>query len=148
MTEVVDRASSAQQPAGRKEAASGADPVVDVAALGEQLLGKWAHIRHEARKVAGNPVVQKIEGLHHTEHRARVFEQLKFLVDNNTVHRASQPGWAAPTITAATSPVSKRSLQPTPPFRSRPASSGGASSAPLSCTSARRNIRTSGSPAS
>ena len=89
MTEVVDRTASAQHPTGSKgAAATGAEPVVDVAALGEQLLGKWAHIRHEARKVAGNPVVQKIEGLHHTEHRARVFEQLKFLVDNNTVHRA------------------------------------------------------------
>jgi len=75
MTEVVDRASSANKPAGRDDATA-AEPVVDVAALGEQLLGKWAHIRHQAREVAGNPAVQKIEGLHHTEHRARVFEQL------------------------------------------------------------------------
>ena len=101
MTEVVDRAPSAHQPSGREDAAmrtsgsgstgsgkQGADPMVDVAALGEQLLGKWAHIRHQAREVAGHPDVQKIEGLHHTEHRARVFEQLKFLVDNNAVHRA------------------------------------------------------------
>lgn len=96
MTEVVDRASTAHQPSGRNDAAThssgpggqGNEPVIDVAALGEQLLGKWAHIRHQAREVAGRPEVQKIEGLKHTEHRARVSEQLKFLVDNNAVHRA------------------------------------------------------------
>lgn len=127
MTEVVDRASSAQQPSGRDDATTGADPVVDVAALGEQLLGKWAHIRHEARKVAGNPAVQKIEGLHHTEHRARVFEQLKFLVDNNTVHRAFPTRLEVLMTTAATSPASKRSSPPIRPFRSRPVSSGACS---------------------
>ncbi|BAS18059.1 acyl-coenzyme A oxidase, peroxisomal [Arthrobacter sp. Hiyo8] len=32
--------------------------------------------------------MHKIEGLTHTEHRKRVFGQLKYLVDNNAVHRA------------------------------------------------------------
>jgi acyl-CoA oxidase len=61
---------------------------VDVAALGEQLLGRWADIRRHARDLAGREAVQKVEGLTHVEHRARVFGQLKYLVDNNAVHRA------------------------------------------------------------
>lgn len=90
MTEVVDR------PAGKGPAAglSGARqhpavlPAVDVAALGEQLLGKWAASRRQARALAGQPQLHKIEGLTHTDHRARAFGQLKFLVDHNGVHRA------------------------------------------------------------
>lgn len=61
---------------------------VDVAELGELLLGKWAHIRHQARELAAQPAMHKVEGLSHTEHRQRVFGQLKHLVENNTVHRA------------------------------------------------------------
>ncbi|MCY0906476.1 acyl-CoA dehydrogenase [Arthrobacter sp. H14-L1] len=68
--------------------AKAADPGVDVAALGELLLGKWAHTRRRARALAARPEVHKIEGLTHTEHRTRVFGQLKFLVENKAVHRA------------------------------------------------------------
>ncbi|VXB31189.1 Acyl-coenzyme A oxidase 1, peroxisomal [Arthrobacter sp. 9AX] len=86
MTELVDR------PAGRRQrpapAAAAAQPAVDVAALGEQLLGKWATIRRQARDLAARPELHKIEGLTHTEHRARVFGQLKYLVENESVHRA------------------------------------------------------------
>ncbi|AMB40602.1 MULTISPECIES: acyl-CoA dehydrogenase [Paenarthrobacter] len=92
MTEVVDRASSPASPGSTTAAADGAkvavEPRVDVAALGEQLLGRWADIRLHARDLAGREVVQKVEGLTHTEHRSRVFGQLKYLVDNNAVHRA------------------------------------------------------------
>ncbi|MEC3852487.1 acyl-CoA dehydrogenase family protein [Paenarthrobacter ureafaciens] len=92
MTEVVDRASSPASPGSTSAAADGAkvavEPRVDVAALGEQLLGRWADIRLHARDLAGREVVQKVEGLTHTEHRSRVFGQLKYLVDNNAVHRA------------------------------------------------------------
>lgn len=91
MTEVVDRTpSSTREPAGTTAATTlpAATVVVDVAALGELLLGKWAHIRRTARDLAGRPEVHKIEGLTHTEHRKRVSAQLKYLVDNNAVHRA------------------------------------------------------------
>lgn len=92
MTEVVDRASSPASPGSTTAAADGSkvavEPRVDVAALGEQLLGRWADIRLHARDLAGREVVQKVEGLTHTEHRSRVFGQLKYLVDNNAVHRA------------------------------------------------------------
>lgn len=61
---------------------------VDVAALGEVLLGQWAEVRLTARELAGRPELHKVEGLSHTEHRKRVFKQLGILVDNNAVHRA------------------------------------------------------------
>ena len=82
MTDVVDR--SATLGAGTPTA----QPAVDTAALGEQLLGKWAAIRHQARDLAGRPELHKTEGLTHTEHRTRVTGQLQFLVDNGAVHRA------------------------------------------------------------
>lgn len=62
--------------------------VVDVAALGEVLLGRWAQVRLDARKLAGNPLLHKVEGLSHTEHRERVFQQLGILVEQDGVHRA------------------------------------------------------------
>ena len=92
MTELVDRpAGSRQRPATAATAASRtaeAKPAVDVDVLGEQLLGKWAEVRRQARTLAARPELHKIEGLTHTEHRARVFGQLKYLVDNEAVHRA------------------------------------------------------------
>ena len=92
MTELVDRpARRGQRPATAAAAAFGgseAQPAVDVNALGEQLLGKWAAIRRQARTLAARPELHKIEGLPHTEHRARVSGQLKYLVENEAVHRA------------------------------------------------------------
>ncbi|MBO1269066.1 acyl-CoA dehydrogenase family protein [Arthrobacter cavernae] len=87
MTEVADRTTAAA-PAASPEDLETVQPAVDVAALGELLLGQWAVIRRTARELAGRPEVHKIEGLTHTEHRERVFSQLKYLVDNNAVHRA------------------------------------------------------------
>ncbi len=91
MTELVDRPAGHRQSRAAMSAAPGAtsaQPAVDVDALGEQLLGKWAAIRRQARNLAAQAELHKIEGLTHTEHRARVFGQLKYLVDNRAVHRA------------------------------------------------------------
>ena len=93
MTDVVDRpARKGLRPAATPAAAgapgSGPAPAVDVEALGRQLLGKWADVRLQARELAASPELHKIEGQTHTEHRARVFGQLKYLVDNEAVHRA------------------------------------------------------------
>ncbi|MDQ0678387.1 acyl-CoA oxidase [Arthrobacter pascens] len=92
MTEVVDRpAGKGPRPAaGRTGAANpaGGQPAVDVAALGEQLLGKWAGVRLQARGLAARPELHKTEGLTHSDHRTRTFSQLKYLVDNEAVHRA------------------------------------------------------------
>ncbi|TDT80255.1 acyl-coenzyme A oxidase [Arthrobacter sp. AG258] len=92
MTDVVDRTArkglrSPATPAANPVADSPA-PAVDVAALGRQLLGKWADVRLQARDLAARPELHKVEGLTHTDHRQRVFGQLQYLVDNNAVHRA------------------------------------------------------------
>lgn len=92
MTDVVDRPARkglrpAAPPAANPPGESPA-PAVDVEALGRQLLGKWAGVRLQARDLAARPELHKIEGLTHTEHRTRVFGQLKYLVDNEAVHRA------------------------------------------------------------
>jgi len=64
------------------------DPRVDVAALGEQLLGRWADVRRGSRAVAERPEMQRIDELSMEEHRERVLEQLKVLVADGLVHRA------------------------------------------------------------
>ena len=69
-------------------AADGDGTSVDVAALGRALLGKWADVRLQARELAGRAELHKVEGLTHTEHRARAFGQLGILVEQNAVHRA------------------------------------------------------------
>ncbi|MER1997461.1 MAG: acyl-CoA dehydrogenase [Arthrobacter sp.] len=61
---------------------------VNVEALGRTLLGKWHDIRLQARKLAGTEELHTPAGLTHTEHRLRVMDQLKVLVDADAVHRA------------------------------------------------------------
>ncbi len=61
---------------------------IDVAALGQALLGRWADVRRQARELAGMPELHKVEGLSLAEHRKRVFGQLGILVEQNGVHRA------------------------------------------------------------
>lgn len=87
MTEVVDRAGANSAGVSAPQAITG-HPAIDVAALGEQLLGKWADIRRQARELSASPELHKTEGLTHTEHRKRTFGQLRYLVDNGAVHRA------------------------------------------------------------
>ncbi|UZX03426.1 acyl-CoA dehydrogenase [Arthrobacter sp. CDRTa11] len=92
MTELVDRpAGRGSRPAaatpGDGKPAQG-QPAVDVAGLGRLLLGRWAEIRLQARDLAARPELHKTEGLPHTEHRIRTFGQLKYLVENEAVHRA------------------------------------------------------------
>ncbi|MGL3807219.1 acyl-CoA dehydrogenase family protein [Paeniglutamicibacter sp. R2-26] len=65
-----------------------ADATIDVAALGEQLLGRWSDIRKQSRALAGTEAVRGTPGLGMDAHRERVFGQLKVLVDAGAVHRA------------------------------------------------------------
>jgi len=92
MTDVVDRPAGKGFRPAANPAANAPDkspaPAVDVEVLGRQLLGKWADVRLQARELAARPELHKVEGLTHTDHRARVFGQLKYLVDNEAVHRA------------------------------------------------------------
>ena len=81
MSQTVDRTSKvpATQPAA---------PVVDVAVLGEQLMGQWRDIRRTSRKLAERPDLRRVEGQSLTEHRERVMGQLHLLVAEGAVHRA------------------------------------------------------------
>ena len=63
-------------------------PVVDVTALGEQLMGRWGDIRRIGRALAARPDMRRIEGQTVAEHRERVMGQLHLLVKAGTVHRA------------------------------------------------------------
>ncbi|MDF1477537.1 acyl-CoA dehydrogenase [Leifsonia sp. H3M29-4] len=78
------------QIADRTAAASAVDeaPTVDVSALGQQLLGRWADIRRTARALAARPEIQRIPGQSMAEHRERVLTQLHLLVQENAVQRA------------------------------------------------------------
>lgn len=80
---------AASAPSNASENGNGvAQPTVDVAALGRQLLGTWADIRIAARERASRPDLQRIEGQTMAEHRERVLGQLKLLVADGAVHRA------------------------------------------------------------
>jgi acyl-CoA oxidase len=63
-------------------------PVVDVAALGQQLMGRWADVRRQARALSARPDMRRVPGLSMDDHRARVMEQLHALVAEKAVHRA------------------------------------------------------------
>lgn len=91
MTATTDRpAARPDRPAGppRDAAPGDATPAVDVAALGEQLLGRYAELRRGARAVAGDPRFHRIEGQSMAEHRERVLGQLKQLAAEADVLRA------------------------------------------------------------
>lgn len=66
---------------------AGDSPVMDVAAVGEMLMGTWADARREARATLADPAFHKIEGLSMHEQRERVLAQLQLLVDADAVHR-------------------------------------------------------------
>ncbi len=87
-TSVADSAASEAAAAAAATAPTGAAPHVDVEALGRQLLGRWAEARLASRELSARPELQKVEGLSVADHRSRVFEQLKLLVENGQVHRA------------------------------------------------------------
>lgn len=61
---------------------------IDVAALGQQLLGDYAVIRTASRARAARPELQRDPALGMDEHRERVLEQLKILVEEQAVQRA------------------------------------------------------------
>jgi len=58
---------------------------LDTAALGKELLGRWAEVRLRARALCERPEMWKIEGQPISEHRERVLEQLSHLVDAGAV---------------------------------------------------------------
>lgn len=82
------------QLADRTDAPPAATPsvpqseTIDTAWLGEYLLGTWADARRESRELMKRAEFHRIDSLTVDEQRARVFGQLKLLVDSGSVHRA------------------------------------------------------------
>jgi len=77
-----------RKPVPAADVLGGVSPNVDVAALGRQLLGRWADIRVASRAVAADPKMQSVLGLSKDEHRERVMGQLKHLVKTGQVKLA------------------------------------------------------------
>ncbi|QHC69421.1 acyl-CoA dehydrogenase [Rathayibacter sp. VKM Ac-2801] len=63
-------------------------PAVDVAALGETLLGAWREQRLASRALTARPELHRTDGLPMKEHRLRVSEQMHVLAAEGGVHRA------------------------------------------------------------
>lgn len=64
------------------------EPRLDVAAVGEQLMGRWADARRVSRELATRPQLHKVEGMPVPEHREHTFANMFELVKTGAVHRA------------------------------------------------------------
>ncbi|MCU1513970.1 MAG: acyl-CoA dehydrogenase, partial [Microbacteriaceae bacterium] len=84
MTQLDNRPVTAATPTVATTPATG----IDTAWLGDYLLGTWADARRHALKMVARPELQRQADLSLAEQRARVFGQLKILVDEKMVHRA------------------------------------------------------------
>ena len=83
MSDSIERSAAASPATQQAE-----HPVVDVGALGQQLMGRWADVRRASRVVAARPELKRVEGLSMEDHRARVLDQLHLLVKEGAVHKA------------------------------------------------------------
>ncbi|GAB2560983.1 acyl-CoA dehydrogenase [Leucobacter ruminantium] len=63
-------------------------PRIDIAEVGDALLGRWKQERLESRALAADPRLHTPQGTPMSEHRERVFEQLRILVEENAIQRA------------------------------------------------------------
>ncbi|UTT63329.1 acyl-CoA dehydrogenase family protein [Microcella humidisoli] len=80
----------ATSPATSPTAAAATAPPValDVAVLGQQLMGRWADSRRASRALMRDSAFHRDPSLGMVEHRERVLGQLKLLVERGDVHRA------------------------------------------------------------
>jgi acyl-CoA oxidase len=67
------------------------EPAVDVRALEDLLLGRWADIRRQARAFLEDPRFHRVEGQSMTEHREHVMNQVRLLAREGDVLRAFPP---------------------------------------------------------
>src|SRR4051794_37457008 len=90
MTQIDDRPATSPEtvPTETTSIETIANTHVDVAWLGEYLLGDWAAARKHSRELLKDPAFHRIDGLSMDEHRTRTLGQLKKLVELKSVHRA------------------------------------------------------------
>ena len=86
-------ATSRRTPAGGAPTAAhtpeeASEPRIDVAAVTDLLLGTWADTRREARAMIKDPAFWRVDGMPMPEHRERVREQLRLLVEHGGSRRA------------------------------------------------------------
>ena len=74
--------------ASASAAEDSAAPRVDVALVGDLLMGTWADTRRQAREMIKDPAFWRDDSLGKDEHRERVLSQMHLLVENRAVHRA------------------------------------------------------------
>ena len=68
-----------------------ADIQIDVALVGERILGRWADVRRHTRNTIAEQKLFKIEGLPMAEHRERVLNQLQTLVREGATQYGFHP---------------------------------------------------------
>ncbi|MGM7667305.1 acyl-CoA dehydrogenase family protein [Microbacterium sp. A93] len=88
---VPPTAASADTPEAQTafSAISPAEPGgLDLSAVQELLLGRWSAERRQGRENAKNPELHKLDNISMEEHRERVLNQLKILVDAGVVQKA------------------------------------------------------------
>ncbi|MFN4001603.1 acyl-CoA dehydrogenase [Microcella sp.] len=87
--ETTSATTAATSPAAAPAASTAStEPAIDVAALGEQLMGRWADSRRASRALMRDSAFHRDPSLGMVEHRERVLGQLKLLVERGDVHRA------------------------------------------------------------
>ncbi len=80
---------AATSPAATTPAtAATTEPAIDVAALGQQLMGRWADSRRASRALMRDSAFHRDPTLGMDEHRERVLGQLKLLVERGDVRHA------------------------------------------------------------
>ena len=62
-------------------------PDFDVEAVATMLLGRWAEDRTISRRLALDPALHRVDGLGMAEHRERVLQQCRFLVEHGAIQR-------------------------------------------------------------
>ncbi len=87
MTDLIEQTTTTDGASAPSAAASAA-PSIDVASLGELLLGRWADARRHSRALAARPEFQRDPLLGMDAHRERALGQLHLLVKEKSVHRA------------------------------------------------------------
>jgi acyl-CoA oxidase len=90
MTDAAVRPRSSSSPEGDPAGApaAGADPRIQVPAVTDAILGRWASTRRQSRELIKDPAFWRVDGQSLADHRERVLTQLHLLVKNGGSNRA------------------------------------------------------------